>query len=67
MHLPSMVATRMRRLRNAPIDCAIGLLLLALSALAILPGVAFFAACAVIAAISSRLSPVQRPTQARTR
>ncbi len=67
MHLRSMISARIRRMHNAPIDCVIGLLLLALCALAIVPGVAFFTACAVIAAIGSRLSPAPRAAPARIR
>jgi len=67
MHLPSIVRSKLRSLRSAPIDCAIGLVMLALAALAILPSVAFFAACAVIAGIASRLAPAARPTPLRAR
>lgn len=57
------VRARAKRFHIAPVDCVIGMLLLAGSALFILPGLAAFATCALIAAMARGLAPVRQPVR----
>lgn len=63
MHLSPIIRAKTWRQHSAPIDCVIGMLLIAGSALFILPGIAAFAACALIAAVARSMAPARRPAR----